>query len=136
MQSHNRLFQSKEHDDLQTDFADTTGANEISKKTKLEQLQEILTQPCSSPRTRVSSSPTEVLHEIRKEMNVFETTGERPAKLQKLYRALITLPASSVEAERTFSAALLFLTEIRSLLADNSIDKLVSLRKYFQNKRQ
>ena len=47
MHNHNRLFQSKEHDDLQTDFADTTGAIEISKKTKLEQLQE--TQPCSSP---------------------------------------------------------------------------------------
>ena len=129
MHNHNRLFQSKEHDDLQTDFADTTGANEISKKTKLEQLQEILTQPCSLPRTRVSSSPTEVLHEIWKEMNVFETTGERPAKLQKLYRALITLPASSVEAG-------LFLMKIRSSLADSSIDRLVFLRKYFQNKRQ
>ena len=64
-----------------------------------------------------------------------ESTGERPTKLQKLFRALSTLQISSVEAERTFSSAGLFLPKIRSNLSDGSIDRLVFLWKYFQNKK-
>ena len=65
------------------------------------------------------------------------TTGKRPTKFcTKTFPSLkSTLPASSVEAERTFSAAGLFLPKIRSNLSDGSLDHLVFLWKYFQNKQ-
>ena len=96
----------------------------------------ILVEPPLALRPREVTSATEILLEIKREMDVFEATGERPARLNKIYRAMTTLPASSVEAERTFSAAGLFLPKIRSSLSDRSLDNLVFLRKYFQNKKK
>ena len=107
----------------------------VPKKSKLEELQAILDEQPTPCQPREPTSSTELLVEIKREMAVFESTGERPTKSQKLFRALSTLPASSVEAERTFSAAGLFLPKIRSNLSDGSLDRLVFLRKYFQNKK-
>ena len=79
------------------------------------------------------STPTDVLQEIKREMTIFETTSERPTCLQKLYGALVTLPPTSVEAERTFSSAGLFVTKLRTGLNDTSVDCLCFLQKYLIN---
>ena len=65
-------------------------------------------------------------------MTIFETTLEGPICLQKLYRAY-TLPPTSVEAERTFSSAGLFITKLRTSLNDTSDDCLCFWRKYLIN---
>jgi len=63
-------------------------------------------------------------------MMIFEATGQRPAYLEKVYNAIKSLPPTSVEAERAFSAAGLFITKLRSRLSDDSVNLLCFLRKY------
>ena len=102
------------------------------KKTKLKELKDFLEMTTPTPSLSLSTL-SEVLHQVKREMAIFESTGERPACLQKIFRAIKTLPPTSVEAERAFSSAGLFITKIRSQLSDRSIDSLCFLR-YFQNR--
>ena len=102
------------------------------KKTKLKELKDFLEMTTPTPSLSLSTL-SEVLHQVKREMAIFESTGERPACLQKIFRAIKTLPPKSVEAERAFSSAGLFITKIRSQLSDRSIDSLCFLR-YFQNR--
>ena len=74
------------------------------------------------------SSPSAILLEIKREMTILETTGQRPPCLDQIFKAVSTLPPTSVEAERAFSAAGLFVTKMRSSLSDNSLDTLCFLR--------
>ena len=55
---------------------------------------------------------------------MFEASGIRPANLQTLYEALLTIQPTSVDAERSFSACGLFVTKLRSRLHDSTIDAL------------
>ena len=120
------------------DVATSQSDEPAPKRSKIEELQDFLKPPSLgtniTPRSR-RSSPNEILNEIKKEMQVYESTKERPAKLEKIYRALITLPPTSVEAERSFSAAGLFLTKLRCKLGDETLNRLVFLRKHFLNQR-
>ena len=54
-----------------------------------------------------------------------------PWTLESVKTTIESLPPSSTEAERQFSAAGLFLTKLRCRLSDNSIDMLCFLRAYF-----
>ena len=51
---------------------------------------------------------------IKQEMNLFEATRKRPTKLELLFNALLSIPPTSVEAERAFSAAGMFVTKLRA----------------------
>lgn len=75
-------------------------------------------------------NPKDILYDvsnISKEMKIFEATGKRTDNLEKLYNALKTIPPTSIESERAFSAAGLFITKIRSSLSDSAIDNLCFL---------
>ena len=54
-------------------------------------------------------------------MNLFEGTRKRPTKSELLFNALLSIPPTSVEAERAFSAGGLFVTKLRSRLSDKSL---------------
>ena len=70
---------------------------------------------------------------IGKELEFMRTIGQRGKILNALYNALLCIPATSVEAERAFSASGLFLTKLRSRLNDETLCKLTMLRYYFQH---
>ena len=53
---------------------------------------------------------------LNKEMALFEATGNKSKYLNLVDQALRTIPPTSVEAERAFSAAGLFITKLRILL--------------------
>ena len=72
---------------------------------------------------------------IKAEMALFSSSGARRRCLQTVYSWLLTIPPTSVEAERAFSAAGIFCTKLRSRLSDNSIDTLCFLRAYYQKRR-
>ena len=63
-----------------------------------------------------------VLTCIKKEMAVFEGSNDCPKRLKKLHSASKSLPPSSVEAERCFSAAGLFTNKLKISLSDKMID--------------
>jgi len=65
---------------------------------------------------------------IRSEMAMFESSGKRGRGLELVYRYLLSIPPSSVDAERAFSAAGVLCTKVRSRLSDKSIDTLCFLR--------
>ena len=78
----------------------------------------------SIPATCISITPNLNRRMVQKECEVFETSGRRPANLQTLYEALLTIQPTFVEAERAFSACGLFVTKLRSRLDDSTIDAL------------
>ena len=61
---------------------------------------------------------------IKREIAILETTGKRPSSLEKIYNPMLNDPPSSTEAERSFSAADLFITKLRTSLNDDTIHNL------------
>ena len=70
---------------------------------------------------------------IKTEMAVFQSTGKRGRCLELVYRWLMSVPPTSVEAERAFSAAGVLCTKMRSRLDDCTLDVLYFLRPYYGN---
>ena len=66
-------------------------------------------------------------------MAVFEETGTRTVNLEKLYKLLLPLPPTFVEAERAFSSASLFITKLCTSLNDESVNILRFLRAHIKN---
>jgi hypothetical protein len=75
-----------------------------------------------------------MLAAIKSEMAVFECSGVRGRCLQLVYDYLQSIPPTSVEAERAFSAAGLLCTKIRSRLSDATLDTLCFLRSYYRKR--
>jgi hypothetical protein len=69
---------------------------------------------------------------VKKEMELFEEGGSKGTYLQTAYNCLLTIPPSSVESERAFSASGLLCSKIRSSMSDDVLDALVFLRAYFK----
>ena len=67
------------------------------------------------------------------EFKSFEVTFKRTENLEKLYNALLSVKPTTVESERAFSAAGLYLTKMRSSLSENSLNSLCFLKSVFQN---
>jgi hypothetical protein len=70
---------------------------------------------------------------LSKELEIFEATGEKNTNIKLLFNALKTVPPTSIESERAFSAAGLFITKMRTRLSDCSIDHLCFLKSYYKN---
>ena len=90
----------------------------------------------SRVRSTESATKKALLAAIKAEMAIFESKGTRGRLLQQTYDYLLSIPATSVEAERAFSVAGLFCTKVRSRLGDKSLDVLCFLRTYYQAKRR
>lgn len=69
---------------------------------------------------------------IKAEMAVYESTGKRGRSLEEAYHYLLTIPPTSVEAERAFSAAGVLCNKLRNRLDDATLDTLCFLRSYFR----
>ena len=65
-------------------------------------------------------------------MALFEATGDKSKNISSIEEVLNTIPPTSVEAERAFSAVGLFVTKSRSRLSENSVDSLMILKSYFK----
>ena len=76
------------------------------------------------------------LSDIEQELILYHATGKRGVCLDKLIQALYTIAPTSVEAERIFSAAGLYVTKLRSSLKDSSIENLLMLRSHFMNEKK
>ena len=68
-----------------------------------------------------------------KEINIFEATGKPNESLNSIYSAIMTTKPTSIESEKTFSAAVLSMGKIRSRLSDKLIDCLCFLKHFFNS---
>ena len=88
---------------------------------------------------RMSTVPTKIdlndFTAIQKEMKVFEATKKRTENLELLYQALRSIPATSIESERAFSAAGLFITKLRSRISNDSINCICHLCSFFKTQK-
>lgn len=69
---------------------------------------------------------------ITKEMIIFEKGGQRGKYLEQAYKSLLTIPPSSIEAERSFSAAGIICSKLRSQLGDSTLSTILLLRAHFK----
>jgi len=69
---------------------------------------------------------------IRKEISLWETTGNRGILLQNAFNSLLSIKPTSVEAERAFSSAGYLCSKIRSRMSDETLDTLCFLRAFFR----
>jgi hypothetical protein len=70
---------------------------------------------------------------IEHEMGLASKTGELTAKLKMLQKAILSIPASSIESERAFSVASRFMTKIRSRLGDATLDNFAFAKSKLEN---
>lgn len=100
-----------------------------------QQLQLAITKSMDEPIGLASASKDSntVLSMIKKEMSLFEGGGLRGKNIQTVYSYLLTIPPSSVEAERAFSSAGALCTRIRTRLSDGVLDDMLFLRNYFRS---
>jgi hypothetical protein len=81
----------------------------------------------------ITQKETDLIKIIKKEMNLFENGGTRGHHLELAFKYLMSIPPTSIESERAFSAAAYIGNKLRSRLGDGSLDALLFLRSYFQN---
>ncbi|GFU76837.1 histone-lysine N-methyltransferase SETMAR [Trichonephila clavipes] len=68
-------------------------------------------------------------------MQLFNSTENPSPNIIKLCDALKTMPPTSVEAERAFSAAGLFVTKLRTRLSDKNIVNVRTCQRWFSKFR-
>ena len=59
---------------------------------------------------------------LAKEFDLFDATGQRTTNIYLLLDALKSIPPTSVELERSLSAAGLLVTKLRTRLSDRSMN--------------
>ena len=112
-------------------LASTSVCRDSSRASLKEELERAITS-ASIAATRPSITLNLNRRMVQKECEVFEASGIRPANLQTLYEALLTIQPTSVEAERAFSACGLFVTKLRSHLHNSTIHALCFIRNALQ----
>lgn len=93
--------------------------------------QQMILGASASGKTSIERS---IAASIKTEMAMFKASGVRGHCLELVYRCLLTIPAASVEAERSFSAAGILCTKLRSRLSDKSLDSLCFLRSFYRER--
>ena len=69
---------------------------------------------------------------IRQETTLSENGGTRGRNLQLIYDYIMSVPPTSVDAERASSVAGIICSSLRTRLSDETLDSLCLLRPYFQ----
>lgn len=86
------------------------------------------------PNANKQNKRLEIEHKLKEELQLFEEHGIRGVHLKLAYECLLTIPPTSVESERAFSAAQHITTKIRSRLDDDTLDQICFLKSYFNLK--
>lgn len=68
-------------------------------------------------------------------MSLLKNGGTRGHNLDLAFKYLMSIPPTSIQSESVFSAATYIGNKLRSRLGDGTIDALLFLRSYFQNKQ-
>ena len=107
--------------------------NKEGKPPKIMTLSEEFQAFLKEPRLPIEEVQSVGAQVINKEMQLFEATKKRPENSEKLYRSLLTIRPTSVEAERAFSAMGLFDTKSRNRLNDDTLNAMIVLHQFYKN---
>ncbi|CAH1637000.1 unnamed protein product [Spodoptera littoralis] len=116
------------------DFNDIATA-ELTCLTAKEQLACELENLLKPQKIETQTSTHDLQTTLHVEKALFENGGDRGKHLNQCYNYLLSIPPTSVEAERAFSNAGYFCNKIRSSLSEKSLNALCFLRAYFKNEK-
>ena len=104
-----------------------------AKKSRAELEKEVLAEDYLKIDTNITTANL-----IKKEMQLFEAhpQDDMPPRLLKLKNALLSVVPTSVEPERCFSAAGLFVTKFRTCLKDDILDTMILLRSFLKEEKK
>ncbi|XP_061720920.1 uncharacterized protein LOC133527772 [Cydia pomonella] len=130
-------LQSPEPDNTETEPipGTSTGSTAMpSNYTIKDQLQAEINRALSAGASTSSqeTSDLDLNTKINVEMALYDSGGQRSDSLERAYNSLRTIPPTSVEAERVFSAAGYLCNHLRSKMKEDSIDALSFLRSHYQ----
>ena len=124
-------------------FPENVESSELTCEIEPEEEEEIMTplppmakQLSDFLKQQSSGKSTEVQDTFAREIGLFIAGKKQTTQLQLLHKALQTVPPTSVEAERVFSAGGLFLTKLRTSMSDKTLDKLIFLKLFFALKNE
>ena len=72
---------------------------------------------------------------LKYEILIGQQTGKRGYHLEQAYQMLLTIPATSVEAEHAFSSSVYLCNKLRTRLNDSTLDTLVFIRNNLKKER-
>lgn len=124
-------FHPREEDSAETEEEEVPLTNGANFK---ERLTYAIERDCG-PQKILHRGQLDTKRTVHEEMYCFNSTGVKGKILSFVYTNLLSIPPTSVEAERNFSAAGRTCTKIRSKLTDKSMDTLSALRSYFVRKK-
>ena len=129
-----RLFYSIESPDVEAESEENEPEIEED-HLSLEQQYEAVFQEKNTMNSvnLTEKNPRDFAKVLKHEMSAYEQSGQRSENLENLYQAMLTIPPTSVESERAFSAVGLFVTKLRSSLGDSTLDALLTLRSHYKS---
>ncbi len=66
------------------------------------------------------------------EMRLFEASGQLPSNLRQLHQALLTIPPTTVQAERSFSSSGNLVTKLRNRMSDETVEDILFLQGHYK----
>lgn len=113
----------------------------VAESATLEQLLETAVRqsqcpPQATTTTQSADANRQLLASIKSEMALFACSGRRGRCLQQTFNFLLSIPPTSVEAERAFSSTGILCSKLRSRLGDATLDTLLFLRAYYCNRNE
>lgn len=121
---------SDEHDDSMDEF-DRQCRRILNSENNLN-----IMNSTPSPKDRSSGKSKKLMSAIDRELKEFKSTGRRGVILNRVLTNLLKISPTSVDSERAFSVAGLFVTKVRSLLSPRCIFSLTLLKSFFKNHNQ
>ncbi|KAI6661793.1 hypothetical protein LOD99_9860 [Oopsacas minuta] len=122
--THEVTYVNEVDDMIPTTNSASQEANTLPVAMKLQLAIDASLQVSQKQQPSDESLPSSLKHEL----NIAEQTGERSILLEKVYRMLLTIQPTSVEAERIFSSCAYLCNKFRSSLSDKSLDILCLIR--------
>ena len=115
--------QSEQEDELQLSRSQSSLAQKLEAAIKVMEMDRVT--PMKENKDKYMS----------KEFYLFDAIGQRTTNIDLLLDALKSIPPMSVESERSFSTAGLFVTKLRTRLSDRSVDLLCLLKYHYRSQQ-
>lgn len=133
---YNRLYPNSNSSSTEvSDIANQDNEEDLKLDDELFELQ--LKKAIQTAETSDKTSHTHITRNlIKKEFQLFESTGQRTPTLEKMYKAVMTVKPTSTENERVFSLSGNIVSKIRNRLSDDAVNALVFLKAYFMRKKR
>lgn len=117
-------------DDDDSSMSDDSDLGSLQQQMDMAITQATATKSCSGS----AEQNPDVDYYIKRDVDAFDGAGVRGEYLEQIYSLLLSVPPTSVESERAFSASALVCTKLRCRLNDNTVDALCFLKAHFQKK--